>query len=69
MQKGKQSLCFTEAPFIISTANIVGKKEGEGPLAGLFDVIGEDDKFGQNTWEEAARCRKKLSPWRSAEPG
>ena len=28
MQKGKQSLCFTEAPFIISTANIVGKKEG-----------------------------------------
>ena len=26
MQKGKQSLCFTEAPFIISTANIVGKK-------------------------------------------
>ena len=53
MQKGKQSLCFTEAPFIISTANIVGKKEGEGPLAGHFDVIGEDDKFGQNTWEEA----------------
>ena len=51
MQKGKQSLCFTEAPFIISTANIVGKKEGEGPLAGHFDVIGEDDKFGQNTWE------------------
>ena len=40
MQKGKQSLCFTEAPFIISTANIVGKKEGEGPLAGHFDVIG-----------------------------
>ena len=38
MQKGKQSLCFTEAPFIISTANIVGKKEGEGPLAGHFDV-------------------------------
>lgn len=26
MQKGKQSLCFTEAPFIISTANIVGKR-------------------------------------------
>ena len=59
MQKGKQSLCFTEAPFIISTANIVGKKEGEGPLAGLFDVIGEDDKFGQNTWEEAESTLQK----------
>ena len=59
MQKGKQSLCFTEAPFIISTANIVGKKEGEGPLAGLFDVIGEDDKFGQNTWEEAESTMQK----------
>ena len=43
MQKGKQSLCFTEATFYYSTANIVGKKEGEGPLAGHFDVIGEDD--------------------------
>ena len=59
MQKGKQSLCFTEAPFIISTANIVGKKEGEGPLAGHFDVIGEDDKFGQNTWEEAESTLQK----------
>ena len=69
MQKGKQSLCFTEAPFIISTANIVGKKEGEGPLAGHFDVIGEDDKFGRiHGRRQRARCRKKLSPWRSAEP-
>ena len=59
MQKGKQSLCFTEAPFIISTANIVGKKEGEGPLAAHFDVIGEDDKFGQNTWEEAESTLQK----------
>ena len=59
MQKGKQSLCFTEAPFNISTANIVGKKEGEGPLAGHFDVIGEDDKFGQNTWEEAESTLQK----------
>lgn len=59
MQKGKQSLCFAEAPFIISSANIVGKKEGEGPLAGCFDVIGEDDKFGQKTWEEAESTLQK----------
>ena len=50
---GKWSLRFSEAPFIISEASIVGPKEGGGPLGGLFDMVGKDDKFGQNTWEEA----------------
>ena len=31
-QIGKGSLCFSEAPFIIGTASVVGTKEGEGPL-------------------------------------
>ena len=59
MQKGKQSLSFSEAPFIISTANIAGKKEGEGPLKEYFDVIGEDDRFGADTWEEAESTLQK----------
>lgn len=59
MQIGKQSLQFEEAPYIISSASIVGKKEGEGPLGGCFDVVGEDDKFGQNTWEEAESTLQK----------
>lgn len=59
MQVGKQSLQFAEPPYIISSASIVGKKEGEGPLAGCFDVVGEDDKFGQNTWEEAESTLQK----------
>ena len=29
---GSGSLCFSKAPFIVSTASIVGKKEGEGPM-------------------------------------
>lgn len=58
-QIGKQSLQFAEAPFIISSANIVGTKEGDGPLKDCFDVIGEDDKFGQNTWEEAESTLQK----------
>ena len=29
----------------MSTAAVVGTKEGEGPLADKFDVIGPDDKF------------------------
>ena len=59
MQVGKQSLQFMEAPFIISSANIVGKKEGEGPLGKCFDVICEDDKFGEDTWEESESALQK----------
>lgn len=59
MQIGKQSLQFEDAPYIISSANIVGTKEGEGPLKEYFDVIGADDKFGQETWEEAESTLQK----------
>ena len=43
--KGKQSLRFAKTPFILNSASVVGKKEGEGPLGEYFDVIGNDDKF------------------------
>lgn len=59
MQIGKQSLLFKEPPYMISSANIVGTKEGEGPLKEYFDVIGGDDRFGQNTWEEAESTLQK----------
>ena len=59
MQMGKQSLFFKEPPYIISSANIVGTKEGLGPLKDYFDVIGGDDQFGQNTWEEAESTLQK----------
>ncbi len=56
---GTQSLRFTEAPFIVSSASIVGTKEGQGPLADEFDMIGADDKFGQDTWEESESALQK----------
>lgn len=59
VQIGKQSLQFAEAPYIISSASIVGKKEGEGPLGNCFDVVGEDDKFGADNWEEAESTLQK----------
>ena len=37
---GKQSIAFQEAPHIISSASVVGPKEGEGPLKEAFDLIG-----------------------------
>ncbi len=56
---GKQSIQFDQAPYILGSASIVGTKEGEGPLGGLFDLVGEDDKFGEDTWEEAESTLQK----------
>ena len=50
---GKQSIKFDNPPTIIQTASIVGKKEGEGPLANYFDQTGTDTYFGQSCWEKA----------------
>ena len=54
MQKiGKQTIKFERPPSIISTACIVGPKEGEGPLAKYFDQCLEDEFWGEKTWEKA----------------
>lgn len=57
--KGAQSIAFSESPYLVSSASVVGKKEGKGPLGGMFDVVGEDDFFGENTWEEAESTMQK----------
>ena len=54
MQKiGKQTIKFQHPPSILSTACIVGPKEGEGPLAKFFDRCLEDEFWGEKTWEKA----------------
>ena len=58
-QTGKQSLRFAEAPFILESASIAGKKESEGPIGHKFDVVGEDDKFGCDKWEDAESTLQK----------
>lgn len=50
---GRSSVCFDDEVYILDSASIVGKKEGEGPLGELFDLVGSDDLFGCNSWEEA----------------
>ena len=50
---GKQSILFQDPPCIIAASSIAGKKEGEGPLGSLFDVVQEDPMLGKNSWEEA----------------
>ena len=51
--KGAQSIVFAEAPYIMSSASVVGKKESEGPLGELFDTFDETNLFGEETWELA----------------
>ena len=50
---GLRSIQFANPPCILATASIAGKKEGEGPLGALFDVIEEDPMLGKKTWEDA----------------
>lgn len=50
---GDQTVAFANPPAIIGHANVVGQKEGEGPLRASFDVINTDAYFGQSTWEKA----------------
>ncbi|MDY2814753.1 MAG: stage V sporulation protein AD [Dorea sp.] len=59
MIKGLQSIAFEKAPFLINSASVVGKKEGEGPLGKMFDMIEPQDLFGENTWEEAESAMQK----------
>ena len=59
MIQGKQSILFEQAPYLISSASVAGKKEGEGPLGSMFDMVCEDNLFGENTWEEAEGSMQK----------
>lgn len=56
---GRASIRFEQPVYIIESASVVGKKEGEGPLGLLFDLAGEDDMFGCETWEEAESSLQK----------
>ena len=58
-EQGKQSIKVPVPVYIRSGASVVGTKEGQGPLGGLFDMVGVDDKFGCDTWEEAESTLQK----------
>lgn len=50
---GNRTIHFTEPPKILGCASVVGKKEGDGPLGGLFDKIIYDSYDGLDTYEDA----------------
>ena len=56
---GKASMKPDQPIYILNSGSIVGTKEGQGPLGELFDMVGDDDMFGCNTWEEAESSLQK----------
>ena len=59
MIMGSQSIQFDQAPYLVASGSIVGKKEADGPLGKLFDRMDEDNLFGEKTWEAAESKMQK----------
>lgn len=57
--RGAQSICFEESPYLISSGSVAGSKEAQGPLGKLIDMTNQDDLFGAKTWEEAESNMQK----------
>ena len=55
-RRGKRTLLFPGAPWVRAAASIVSSKEGDGPIGRLFDVVLEDDTWGEDSFERA-ECR------------
>ena len=53
---GNSTLLFRSEPRVVSAAAVVAKNEGEGTFGGRFDMVLEDDKFGEESFEKA-ECR------------
>ncbi|MCM1126348.1 MAG: stage V sporulation protein AD [Lachnospiraceae bacterium] len=58
-EQGQHSIKVPVPVYIRASASVAGSKEGEGPFGGLFDMVGKDDKFGCDTWEEAESTLQK----------
>ena len=56
---GKQTVALSSPISIVGSANVVGTKEGQGPLACFFDYIAPDDTFGESTWEKSEKAMQK----------
>lgn len=58
---GAQTVALASPPAVAGYASVVGRKEGDGPLAASFDHIEQDDSFGEKTWEKAETAMQRLA--------
>ncbi|MBP3434777.1 MAG: stage V sporulation protein AD [Clostridia bacterium] len=57
---GEHTITLSGRPRVLGYASAVGKKEGEGPLGGGFDIVFDDARLGEKTWEKAeSRLQKE----------
>lgn len=54
---GKQTFQMKDDVFVRDTFSIAGKKEGEGPIGNCFDIVVDDDLWGEDSWE---KCELKF---------
>ncbi len=52
---GKKTVRFDNPPIIASSAAIAGKAEKDGPLGNTFDIVFDDELWGEKTYELAER--------------
>lgn len=52
---GKQTYKIKDNVIIRDTYTIAGSKEGEGPLKNNFDMVVQDDLFGEDSFEKSER--------------
>lgn len=52
---GERTLKFQNFPRLVSAASIVSRNEGDGPLGERFDMVLEDDTWGEDSFEKAER--------------
>ena len=56
---GNHTVTLSSRPTVWASAAVVGKKEGEGPLASHFDAVVEDIRMGEASWEQAESAFQK----------
>ena len=56
---GNYTIKLDTQPSILGSAAVVGKKEGEGPLAEEFDEVLSDGTMGEDSWEKAESAFQK----------
>lgn len=50
---GNRTFEYTNRPYVIGSGSVAGEMEGKGPQAKWFDMILDDDRMGEATWEKA----------------
>ena len=58
---GRQTVQLTNAPCIIASAGVAGKKEGAGPLGDELDRVFEDGRMNEDSWEKAESAMQKCA--------